>query len=330
MENKQFEKLNELISTANSNIAQIAILQHGETIYTYEWNGFKKDDCLHVMSVTKSIIALLIGIAIDKGYLNSIDTPVISFFPDYKVKRGEKTIYNVTLRHLLTMTAPYKYKSEPWTKVCTSMDWTVAALDLLGGKCGITGEFKYSTLGVQILCGILEKTSGISPLLFANKYLFAPLNIAPRKPFTAKNAQEHKEFTISKVPKGKLWFVDPRGIPTAGYGLCLSSEEMAKIGQLCLNKGVYNGKKIVSEKWIEQITMPSSVKMDAYGGMQYGMLWWIINSEKNIYAASGTGGNVIYVNPEFDAVVAAIATFKPTVYDRIPFIEKNIIPLLSI
>lgn len=96
------------------------------------------------------MIALLTGIAMDKGYIQSVEQKVLKFFPEYTVKRGEKTIYDVTIRHLLTMTAPYKYKSEPWTKVCTSDDWTKAALDLLGGRSGITGEFKYSTLGIQI------------------------------------------------------------------------------------------------------------------------------------------------------------------------------------
>ena len=104
-------------------------------------------------SVTKGVMALLAGIAVDKGFIKSVDEKVIDFFPDYQVKKGEKTIYDVTLKHLLTMTAPYKGKSEPWKKVCTSDDWTKAALDFLGGRNGITGEFRYATLGIQILAG---------------------------------------------------------------------------------------------------------------------------------------------------------------------------------
>jgi len=329
MQNDAYNKLSDLIRTTQSNIAQVAVYQSGKPIYSREWNGYSPDDCVHVMSVTKSVVALLIGIAIDKGLIHNIDTHVLDFFPDYKIKRGEKTIFDVTIRHILTMTAPYKYKSEPWTKVCTSDDWTVAALDLLGGKSGITSEFKYSTLGVQILCGILERVSGKSPLDFANEYLFAHLGIWPRGIFTANTEKEHKEFTISKAPKGKVWFVDPRNIPTAGYGLCMSAKDMAKLGQLCLNKGVYNGNRVVSGEWIEQITTSTSPKMEMFGGMQYGMLWWIVDASKGVYAASGTGGNVIYVCPERDAVVAVAATFKPTVFDRIPFIEKNIISLLG-
>ena len=151
-------------STGNeSNICQIYAIKNGSVVFNDCWRGYKTTDAVNVMSVTKSVMALLIGIAIDRGYIRSVNQKVIDFFPDYSVKRGEKTIYKVTLRHLLTMTAPYKYRSEPWTKVCTSDDWTKAALDLLGGRNGITGEFKYATLGIQILSGVKrrERTNGI-------------------------------------------------------------------------------------------------------------------------------------------------------------------------
>ena len=125
------------------NICQICAVRDGKVIYEDSWRGFKTDDPVNVNSVTKGVMALLAGIAIDKGCIRSVDEKVMDFFPDYQVKRGEKTIYDVTIRHLLTMTAPYKGKSEPWKKVCTSEDWTKAALDFLGGRNGITGEFRY-------------------------------------------------------------------------------------------------------------------------------------------------------------------------------------------
>ena len=93
--------------------------------------GFKKDDTMNVMSVTKSVTSLLVGIAIDQGLIKSVDDFVMDYYKDiYTPKRGEKTIYKVTIKHLLTMTAPYKGKSEPWTKVCTSEDWTLTTLDV--------------------------------------------------------------------------------------------------------------------------------------------------------------------------------------------------------
>lgn len=152
------------------------------------FHNYKNDDNVHIASVTKSIISLLIGIAIDKGLIESVNQKVLDFFPDYVIKRGEKTIGEVTLYNLLTMTAPYKYKSEPWTKVCTSEDWTKAVLDLLGGRNGITGEFKYSTLGIHILSSIITKVSNMTTLEFANKYLFKPLGIKERKNYVVKNS----------------------------------------------------------------------------------------------------------------------------------------------
>ena len=107
----------------------------------------------------------------------------------------------------------------------------------------------------------------------------------------------------------------------------MSAEDMAKVGLLCLNKGRYGDKQIVSAEWIEEMTRPRTVENDNFRGMDYGYLWWIIDREKNIYAAIGNSGNVIYVNPEKDVVVAVASYFKPTVFDRVDFIRKYIEPL---
>ena len=98
-------------STGNeSNICQIYAIKDGVTVYDDFWHGFTTEDAMNVNSVTKGVVALLAGIALDKGCIKSVDQKVMDFFPDYSVKRGEKTIYEVTIRHLLTMTAPYKGK----------------------------------------------------------------------------------------------------------------------------------------------------------------------------------------------------------------------------
>lgn len=145
------EELHSIIADGQPNICQIVAIKDNEIVYSDTWNNYKEKDNVHIASVTKSVMSILIGIAIDKGLIKSVNQKVLEFFPEYVLKRGEKTIQGVTLYHLLTMTAPYKYKSEPWTKVCTSEDWTKSVLDLLGGRNGITGEFKYSTLGIHIL-----------------------------------------------------------------------------------------------------------------------------------------------------------------------------------
>lgn len=323
------EELHNIIEEQQPNICQIVAIKNNEIIYNDTWNNYKTTDNVHIASVTKSIISILIGIAIDKGMIESVNQKVLDFFPEYIIKRGEKTIQEITLYNLLTMTAPYKFKSEPWTKVCTSEDWTKAILDLLGGKSGITGKFKYTSLGIHILSSIITKVSQMTTLEFANKYLFKPLDIKARKSYTVKDKEGHIDFVTSKLPKENVWFCDPERIVTAGFGLCLSAEDLAKIGQMCLNKGIYNSKQIVSSKWIEQMTTPYIKCDEKFAFMQYGYLWWIIDDKKNLYSAIGDSGNVIYVNTDKNIVISVTATFKPFVFDRVEFIQKYIEPYIS-
>ena len=128
--------------------------------------------------MTKSIISILIGIALDKGYIKNIEEKVLDYFPEYKVKRGERKIRNITLRDMLTMTAPYKYRFfAPYIKYFTSSDWVKFSLDLLGGH-GKIGTFRYAPLiGPDILSGILVKATRQSVLDFAAENLFEPLGI---------------------------------------------------------------------------------------------------------------------------------------------------------
>lgn len=312
------------VADNQSNICQVTVIQNGKTIINDIWNGYKRDDTVHTMSVTKSIVSLLVGIAIEQGLIGSVDDYVLDYFPDYKIKRGEKTIQKVTLKNLLTMTAPYKYKSEPWSKICVQEDWSIAALDFLGGRRGIIGEFQYSTLGIHILTGIIAEVSKMTTVNFANKYLFEPLTIAPRKIYVAPDAEAHKAFTVGKTPKGEIWFSDDKGVGAAGYGLCLSADEMSKIGLLCLKKGVFNNKRIVSEKWLEESTIVRLHCGEKFRDMKYGYLWWIIDENTGSYAAIGNSGNVIYINPQKELVVAVSGYFKPTVFDRIDFIKWQI------
>ena len=318
-----------LVKEEQPNICQIVAYKDNENVYSACWNDYKKDDCTHIMSATKSVMSLLIGIALDKGQIGSVDDKVLDYFPDYKVKRGEKTIYDITIKHLLTMRAPYKCKGDPWTKVCSSDNWTYSALDFLGGRKGLTDEFTYQTVCLHILSGILYKATNMKTVDYANAYLFEPLGIKKHINYLAETAEEHKQFTIGKLPKGNIWFCDTDGLGTPGYGLCMSAEDMAKIGLLCLNKGRYDNKQIVSSKWIEEMTRSRTVENSNFRGMEYGYLWWIIDSKKKIYAAIGNSGNVIYINPEKNIVISVSSYFKPTIFDRVDFIQEYVEPFIS-
>lgn len=321
-------QLHELIEQTQPNICQMVVIKEGKEVYSDEWNGYSKSDCTHIMSATKSIVSLLFGIALDKKLIPSVDSKILDFFPEYQIKRGEKTIQNITIKHLLTMRAPYKCKGDPWTKVCISENWTKTSLDIIGGRKGLINEFNYQTVCLHILSGLLYKATGMNTVDFANEYLFKPIGIAEHVNYYAKSAEEHKQFTISKFPKTNVWFADSQGLGTPGYGLCMSASDMAKMGLLCLNNGLWNGNRIISELWIKDMTFPRIVENSWFRGMYYGYLWWIIHPEKKIYAAIGNSGNVIYINPEIDTVVSVSSYFKPTVFDRVDFIENQVLQML--
>lgn len=315
-------KMERIINSSYKNIGGIVVLKNGKTLYENYYNGCTADSTFHVFSVTKSIVSILIGIAIDKGYIKSTNQKVLDFFPDYAVKRGEKTIQNVTLKDMLTMTAPYKYKTEPYTEYFASVNLVKASLDFLGGK-GKIGEFRYAPLiGPDIFSGILVKTTGRSVLDFATKYLFSPLSIHVEGNIVFRNKEEQLAWYKEKNVRG--WVADRTGVNTAGWGLNLNLSDMAKIGQLYLYDGVWNGKQIVSHSWINESTKEHS-RCNQWK-LAYGYLWWIIDEKEHAFAAMGDGGNVIYVNTKKRMVIAIASLFMPHAKDRIKLIKDYIEP----
>ena len=311
-----------------SNICQICVIKGGDVVYEDSWRGFKPEDPVNVNSVTKGVMAILAGIAVDKKAIRSIDEKVIDYFPDYQVKRGEKTIYDVTIRHLLTMTAPYKGKSEPWKKVCTSDDWTKAALDFLGGRSGITGEFRYATLGIQILAGIIERATKEKCIDLANRDLFIPLGIPEHTIHGDSSKEDQFNFFMNKGPRKNEWYSDPQDTVTAGWGLCASGRDLAKIGAMILNEGNYDGQQIVSAEWITRMLTPHLKLGERFGFMEYGFLWYKPYEDRDVYAAIGDSGNIIYVNKETNISAGVTGTFKPRIFDRVEFIEKTLLPVI--
>lgn len=327
-----FEQFNKYIknNTKNeSNVCQIYAIKEGKEAYNGSWRGFKTDDAMNINSVTKGVMALLAGIAIDKGCIKSVDDKVLDYFPTYQVKRGEKTIYDITVKHLLTMTAPYKYQSEPWTKVCTSDDWTITVLDFLGGRKGITGEFKYATLGIQILAGIIENATGEKCIDFANNNLFIPLGIPKHVIHGDSSKEDQFDFLMNKKPRKNEWYSDPKDTVTAGWGLCLSAKDMAKLGELVLNDGNYEGKRIISEEYLKDMLTPHLKLGERFGNMNYGYLWYKPYDDREVYAAIGDAGNIIYVNKEQNVSVGMTGYFKPRIFDRVEFIEKKLLPVIN-
>lgn len=317
----KMQQLEQVITKKYGNTGAVIVQKGASTVYENYWNDCTVESPFHVFSVTKSIVSLLLGIAIDKGDIKSVEQPVLDFFPDYTIKKREKTIQNITLRDMLTMTAPYKYKYAPYTKYFSSDDWVKAALDLLGGR-GKIGTFRYApVIGPDIFSGILANATGKSVLDFANEYLFGPLNITVPGNIVFHNKEEQMAFYKSKTARG--WVTDPTGVHTGGWGLVLQPSDMLKIGQLLLNNGNWNGQQLISEKWLKESTTVKS----RWENRKYGYLWWVIDEHDQSYAALGDGGNAIYVNPKQEMVVIIAAYFKPRVEDPIKLIKEYIEPL---
>ena len=173
------------------------------------------------------------------------------------------------------------------------------------------------------LSGVLVKATGQSVFDFAKDNLFAPLGITVEKNITFHSKEEQMAFYKATDVSG--WVASPTGVNAAGWGLTLSPMDMAKIGQLYLNGGTWNGSRIVSEKWIAESTSEQSRWKQR--NLPYGYLWWL--GEDKGYAAMGDGGNIIYVDPKEKMVVAITSLFLLRAKDRIEFIKKYVEPIFG-
>ena len=323
MSNEKTAELDERIKKDCGNIAGMVVLKDGKKLYENYFNGCDEGSRIHVFSVTKSIISILIGIAVDKGYIGSPEQKVLDFFPDYTVKKREKTIQSVRLKDLMTMTAPYKYRSAPYIRYFQSGDWVKFSLDLLGGR-GQRGQFNYTPLvGPDILSGVLEAATGQSVFDFANENLFEPLGISVGGSLTFESKEEQMAFY--GATDMSCWVSDSKGVNAAGWGLTLTACDMAKIGRLYLDGGRVDGRRIVSEDWIDVSTRKHSRWEDQK--LSYGYLWWIIDESEGACAAVGDGGNVIYFNRKRNIVVAVASLFERSITDRVDFIREYVEPI---
>ncbi|QDO94217.1 hypothetical protein FNB79_09595 [Formosa sediminum] len=120
------------------------------------------------------------------------------------------------------------------------------------------------------------------------------------------------------------WVIDPKCVNTSGWGICLTTRDIAKIGQLYLKEGKWNNQQLVPSNWIRESTIAHS----QWNNKSYGYLWWVIN--RNTYAAIGDSGNIILVEKKLELVFAITSSFKPRAKDRIALITEKIIPYLNL
>lgn len=331
MSSEKLSLLNNIIPSQYQNINGIMIVRNGYVVYERYFRRKSAANIHNMASVTKSVISALVGIAIDKGYIKSIDEPVIKFFPEYEhvVDNGTQ---GITIRHLLTMTAPYAFKKwyEPLDRMRKQPDWVRFILTMLGRQ-GRIGTFKYSSFGTHLLSAILTRTTGASAREFANTHLFSQIGMReiPDHVMTSYDLQ----YTFGNGVKG--WTHDHQGYSTGGWGLTLSLQDMARFGYLYLNNGEWDGKQVIPKEWItDSIQITDNDKRKSLSpytilGHRYGYLWWLNGSDPFIFSALGHGGSAICCIPEKDIVIAIASQLINRPRDRGLLIDKYILSAIT-
>jgi CubicO group peptidase (beta-lactamase class C family) len=273
------------------NFDSLIVLHQGRTVFEKYYNGIKAGTPHQLQSQTKSIVALLLGAAIDQGLIKSEDEPVASYFPD-SFAPGDKLKAAMTIKDLLTMSAgidweemlPREDPKNDNIKMFRSDDWLAYVLARPMAVAPGT-VFKYNSGLPMMVAAIIEKAAGQPLEEFARKSLFEPLEI-----------------------RGFTWQKNARGFRHAGGGLALKPMDMAKIGALVLNKGAWKGRRIVSEGWIERATTPRFTT--EFNNSGYGYFWWTkdydlgANRKTRVFSSRGAGGQLTHIFPDYGVVLA--------------------------
>ncbi|MBN3034557.1 MAG: serine hydrolase [Bacteroidales bacterium] len=298
------------------NVESLVVYSWGKVLFEKYYNGFNQDSLHHIQSQTKSLVALLMGIAIDKGYIESETEPVSKYFPDH-FGSEDSLKSSVTIRDLLTMSAGFEWEEmiafdDPKNdnmNMYRSGKWLDYALTRPMAKKPYT-EFKYNSGLPMIVAGIIEKATEMKLDEFAMKYLFEPLQI--------------KKFR---------WLQDSTGFYHAGGGLYLKPFDMVKIGILVMNNGKWEHQQVVSEEWIRKTISPHfSTSFDI---SEYGYFWWIREMElgngntAEVISAEGAGGQKLYIFPANRLIIAFTERNYSTPQVSPLFIKESILPLLK-
>ncbi|WP_027084745.1 serine hydrolase domain-containing protein [Cohnella panacarvi] len=266
-------------------------MQHGRTLLSYARNNQSAHKLHKINSVTKSVVSLLIGIAVERGEIASIRQPIADYFPE--VRHSDKA--DVTLEHLLTMAPGWEWPEmgdwggRPFPMI-NSMDWVRFIFDRpMTHKPGT--RMAYDSGSSHLLSAILQQATGLTTSAYAEQHLFHPLGIERYR-----------------------WYADSNNIVIGGFGLEVVGPDLAKLGLLALRNGQWNGKQLVPSAWIEATTEPRHHTYDHIGS--YASHWWVMTDERRnpvcprIYFAMGYGGQYIFVVPDLELVV----TFASTLY----------------
>lgn len=299
----------------------IVVYQGDKVLVEEYYNGTTKDDIHDARSIGKSVASALLGIAVDEGYIKSLDQPISDFYElkeydNYSEQKGK-----IKLRDLVTMTSNFdgndNDSNSPGNEnyMYDQPNWVEWALNLPIDSTRSAGEsWNYFTAGAVLIGNILDKSLPNGLEKYAEEKLFGLLG--------NDNYQ---------------WAFTPQGVPSTAGNFRTTAIGFADFGQLYLNGGAWQGQQVISENWIkdsQRVHIATTFKPRSYG-----YFWWIKdivldNATYRTEYCSGNGGNKIYIIKELDAVIVILASAYNTKYMHtqareitsqflIPILQKN-------
>ena len=284
------EQLNNDIRNDKYGKVSSLIVYHNHRIAYESYYGFSQLNTLHpISSVTKSITSLAVGICIDKGFISSLDVKLVDFFPEYNdIFLSDSLKRLITLRHLLKQTSGFKwdewsthysYAGNPLIELSHVAEYWVPIILRLPMECAPGMVFNYNSACSELIKEIVMRSSGMDFKAFVHQHLFLPIGITTF-----------------------FWDSYLQNNEPAWGGLFLTTRDMAKIGILVQNKGIWGSKPVVSKEWVNKSVL-EVVSTDSVG---YGYHWWVKKQPDGnplIYAA-GYGDQYVFIAPDKGIVVA--------------------------
>lgn len=304
--NKMFNEINEKQIKVHS----LLIIRNGYSVTEAYFYPYKKEYRHILNSVTKSINSGLVGLAIEDGYIKSINQRVVDIFSDEPIENLNERKKSITIKNLLTMTpgfdwqesGNYNTSSDSNTQMWASPNQAMFVLNRpMADEPGKT--FYYNSGASHLLAAIVQRTSGKTSLEYANERIFKPLGISDLS-----------------------WRIDRQGFYSGGGGIFMKPEDLAKYGYLYLNKGKWDGKQLIPQKWIEESTSKQINTPNGLAGRYgYGYQWW--QNKFGGYSARGFSGQYLFVVPEYNLVAVFTGGLKnDDFYKPEELMEKYVLP----
>lgn len=252
-----------------------------------DWHPYYKGRDVHTLqSVTKSVTSALVGVAVAKGRISGVDVPLLSFFRDYDLSATDPRLRDATLEDLLTMRTGIEWhetdrpidSTNTTIQLEASRDWARFTLSQPMDAAPRT-KWVYNSGGSALMAVVIKQATGSHAHEYAEAHLFGPLGI-----------------------RDYHWKITPTGHPDTEGGLYLEAEQLAKIGYLYLNRGMWNGTRILPETWVAA-SVARQVENVNQNGWGYGYQWWRLDrGEVEIWAGLGYGGQFLVVMPQYNLI----------------------------